>query len=62
MTIKDLNDFAKALHEYRFSQRKAGFSRSDEELKLINNLLLQAAHEIITLERRVAALEGKKAS
>jgi hypothetical protein len=59
MAIGNLNDFAKALRDYRESQWKAGFARSDEELKLINNLLLQAVREIIVLERRVAALEGK---
>jgi hypothetical protein len=62
MSLADLHDLAKKIHDYRELQRSQGFASGDEEIKLIANALLQAVREIDSLEQRISALEGKPPS
>jgi hypothetical protein len=62
MSMADLHDLAKKLHDHRETQRSHSFPGSNEEIKLIADAFLQAVREIANLERRVAALEGKPQS
>jgi len=58
MSIEDLNDIAAQLHKFA---EEGGTHRAPtlQETHLLFKTALRAVHELASLERRVAALEGK---
>jgi hypothetical protein len=59
MSLADLHDFAEKLHDYRERQRSQGFAGANEETGLIADALLQAVHEIVSLQQRISDLEAR---
>ena len=58
MSIQDLHDIAAQLHKFA---EEGGTHRAPtlQETHLLFKTALRAVHELASLERRVAALEGK---